>query len=262
MNQPKVIFSQWDKAARLAALRRAIHALEGGPAASEPLAFGDPLIDRPLGGGLARGALHEIAATSPLAAAPLGFALALVARASGPLVLVLHEPAAAEDGAPYGPGLDAFGVTPERLLLVRVRRAEQVLWAMEEALRLAALAAVIGEIRGNARAIDLVATRRLALAACKSHVPAFLLRAGARPGAIAAATRWAIGPAPSADALGPGPPRLEARLLRNRSGALGAWILEWSPHAYRFRAVATLSQPVAAAASDRPAATAARRRAG
>jgi protein ImuA len=246
---------------RLAALRQLIRALERGPGAAlgeaTPLAFGDPLIDGPLGGGLMRGALHEIATRAPLATAPLGFALALLARAPGPFVFVLHEPAAAEDGAPYGPGLDAFGIAPERLIIVRVRRPEQVLWAMEEALRLAALAAVIGEIRGATRAVDLVATRRLALAAGKSGVAAFLLRAGAMPGAIAAATRWTIAPAPSRDPLGLGPPRLAARLLRNRFGLPGAWLLEWSPHAYRFQA-ATLSEPLAALPLDRPVAPHAR----
>ena len=200
-----------------------------------------------------RGTLHELATRAPLATAPLGFALALIARASGALVLVLHDPAAAEDGAPYGPGLDAFGIAPARLVIVRVRRPEQVLWAMEEALRLSTLAAVIGEIRGTTRAVDLVATRRLALAAGKSGVAAFLLRAGAMPGAIAAATRWLIAPAPSRDPLGLGPPRLEARLMRNRFGPPGAWLLEWSPHAYRFHA-ATLSEPLAALPRDRPAA--------
>jgi protein ImuA len=247
---------------RLAALRRLIRIIEHGPGArlgeAKPLAFGDPLIDAPLGGGLMRGVLHELATRAPLAAAPLGFALALLARTAGPLVLVLHDPAAAEDGAPYGPGLAAFGVAPERLVIARVRRPEQVLWAMEEVLRLSALAAVIGEIRGPTRAVDLVATRRLALAAGKSGVAAFLLRAGAMPGAIAAATRWLIAPAPSRDPLGLGPPRTEARLVRNRFGPTGAWLLEWSPHAYCFHAE-PLPEPLAPLPLDRPAAPQIRR---
>jgi protein ImuA len=238
-------------------LRRLIRAIERGPGAAlgeaTPLAFGDSAIDAPLGGGLMRGVLHELATKAPLASTPLGFALALMARAPGPLVLVLHEPTAAEDGAPYGPGLAAFGVAPERLVIVYARRPEQVLWSMEQALRLSALTAVIGEIRGATRAVDLVATRRLALAAGKSGVAAFLLRAGVLPGAVAAATRWLIAPAPSRDPLGLGPPRLEARLLRNRFGPPGAWLLEWSPHAYRFHA-ATLPEPLAALPRDRPAA--------
>jgi protein ImuA len=265
----KLVTLQWDspsfRSLRLAALRRLIRVLERGPGTAlteaSPLAFGDPAIDAPLGGGLMRGALHEVATKAPLAAAPLSFVLALLARTSGPLVLVLHDPAAAEDGTPYGPGLEAFGVAPERLVIVRVRRPDQVLWAMEQALRLPALAAVIGEIRGAARAVDLVATRRLALAAGKSGVAAFLLRAGASPSAIAAATRWLIAPAPSRDTLGLGPPRLEARLVRNRFGPLGAWILEWSSHAYRFHA-APLSEPMAPLPLDRPAATRPLRHAG
>jgi protein ImuA len=265
----KIFFSQWSspsfRGSRLAALRRLIRSLEHGPGAAldqaKPLAFGDPAIDAPLGGGLMRGVLHELATKAPLATAPLGCVLALIARTTGPLVLVLHEPAATEDGAPYGPGLSAFGVAPERLIIARVRRPEQVLWAMEQALRLSALAAVIGEIRGATRAVDLVATRRLALAAGKSGVPAFLVRAGAAPGAIAAATRWIITPAPSRDPLGLGPARLEARLVRNRFGPPGAWLLEWSPHAYRFHAE-PLPEPLAALPRDRPAAPRSIRRAG
>ena len=55
----------------------------------------------------------------------------------------------AENGAPYGPGLDGAGIAPERLITVAAARARDVLWAMEEALRCRAVGVVIGEIRAT-----------------------------------------------------------------------------------------------------------------
>src|SRR5262249_58081546 len=37
----------------------------------------------------------------------------------------------AENGAPYGPGLDEIGIAPERLITVAAARERDVLWAME-----------------------------------------------------------------------------------------------------------------------------------
>ena len=73
--------------------------------------------------------------------------------------------AAGEGGGPYGPGLDLFGLASARLLVLRVPKPVDVLWAMEEALRCRALACVIAELTGDGAAADLTATRRLALAA-------------------------------------------------------------------------------------------------
>jgi protein ImuA len=70
-----------------------------------------------------------------------------------------------EGGGPYGPGLDLFGLASARLLVVRVPKPVDVLFAMEEALRCRALACVIAEMSGDGVAADLTATRRLTLAA-------------------------------------------------------------------------------------------------
>ena len=73
----------------------------------------DP-IDRALGGGLACGALHELAPTAPInLGATSGFALAVAACASGErrqVLWVTTDYAAGEGGGPYGPGLDLFGL--------------------------------------------------------------------------------------------------------------------------------------------------------
>src|SRR5262249_6332527 len=160
-------------AARIDRLRRQLCALEaatglaGGCGA--PLTLGNPVIDDALGGGLSIGALHEIAAAREAeTAAASGFALALAARRtslrgappttdlpaigsdararndeSAVSVLtpgrnvfwIAEDLSLAENGAPYGPGLDEIGIAPERLITVAAARERDVLWAMEEALR-------------------------------------------------------------------------------------------------------------------------------
>ena len=60
-----------------------------------------------------------------------------------------------ESGAPYGPGLDAFALTSERLLTVSVSHRRDLLRAMERSLRCRAVAAVIGKWRHGV--IDMVA---------------------------------------------------------------------------------------------------------
>ncbi len=145
--------------------------------------------------------------------------------------------ALAENGAPYGPGLDAFGLIPERLIRIAVANAREVPWAMEEALRGRGVGAVIGELRGGE--IGLTASRRLSLAAGRDGATAFLLRAAPSPEPLAAASRWVIGAAPSAHGYGhgygPGPPRLSVRLARNRRGNCGSWLLEWNSDEPAFR---------------------------
>jgi protein ImuA len=231
-------------------LRRKLSAAEAATGlghGAAPLTLGIPAIDATLGGGLSRGALHEIAAMRESeTAAATGFALALAARAAGRAVLWIAEDLSlAENGMPYGPGLDEAGIAPERLITVAAARSRDVLWAMEEALRCRAVGVAIGELR--ARDIDQVASRRLSLAAAAGDTLGLILRTAPDDAPSAAATRWIIGAAPS----GIGPPRFVAHLIRNRRGHLGAWIVEWNSVEQRFE-LATHSQPVAGAAFDRP----------
>jgi protein ImuA len=240
----------------LARLRQAL-ALESGQSAGDSrLPLGIPSLDAALGGGLAAKALHEIAAAGEAEIpAATGFALILAARNPGPLVWIAEDMAFAENGAPYGPGLEELGLAPERLIAVGAAKSRDVLWAMEEALASAA-GSVIGEIRGR---IDSTATRRLSLVAGRGRGLALLLRStpGAEPSA--AATRFLVGAAPSrlpdvagaaAMALGPGPPRFSIRLARNRRGPLGEWMLEFDRVEQRFAPADR--EPVAQTAFDRP----------
>lgn len=217
--------------------------LDGAPGCQP---FGIEAINAALGGGLALGALHEIAAVSEAhLAAATGFALGLAARGQARVLWIAEDMALIESGAPYGPGLEAFGLAPERLLTVSAAQRCDLLWAMEEALRCRAVHAVIGELRHGE--IDMVALRRLSLAAAESGALALLLRAAPMGDASTAATRWIVGAAPS---FGNENARFAAQLVRNRRGPLGSWILEWSDSDERFL-LATPAQPVAAPALDR-----------
>jgi protein ImuA len=233
-------------------LRQHLRALEKpSPLEGEAgfLPLGIKPIDTALGGGLARGALHEIAAASEAhLTAATGFVLGLTAQKRSRVCLIAEDMALAESGALYGGGLDLFGLAPERLLTVAAGRHRDLLWAMEEALRCRAAGAVIGEWRHGA--IDAVAVRRLSLAAAESGALALVLRAAPAADASTAATRWIVGAAPSAATMyGPGAPRFAAQLIRNRRGPLGSWILQWSSNDERF--LLAPAQPVAVPVLDR-----------
>jgi protein ImuA len=230
---------------RLQALQKT-PGIEGRPGT---LPFGIPAIDAMLGGGLARGALHEVAATGEAhLPAVAGFALAVAKRAAPSLRLIWisEDMALAESGAPHGTGLEAFGLAPEQLVTVSAAHRRDLLWAMEEALRCGATTAVIGEMRAGT--IDGVAIRRLSLAAAESGTLALLLRTEPPSDASTAATRWLVGAAPS---IVPGIPRVAAQLVRNRRGPTETLILEWSDSDGQF-ILATHAQPLAAPALDRP----------
>jgi protein ImuA len=247
----------------LCALKHSLRSLEpdADPGA---IPFGITPIDQALGGGLARAALHEIAASTESAiTAATHFALGLAAHGKEPraVLWVAEDMGLVENGAPYGPGIDDLGLCPERLVTVTAAKSRDVLWAMEEALRCRPVGVVIGEIRSADR-LDLVASRRLSLAAGQRDVCTFLLRTAPGTDASAAATRWTVAAAPSLEraddakkshpAPGPGPPRFSVHLTRNRRGPLGSWLLEWHRVERRFDLASSVSEPVADAIFDRP----------
>ena len=249
----------------LAELRKTLAALERSPGLDGEagmLASGIPPVDAALGGGLARGALHEIAAISEShLATATAFALGITGARAGPAhratVWIAPDMALAENGAPCGSGLDDMARPPERILTVTVNRTRDLLWAMEEALHCRAVGVAIGELRNDA--IDSVALRRLSLAAATHRAIAVVLRAAPTRTASVAVTRWVVSAAPSQPRFGRdiGTPRIAAQLVRNRRGPLGDWILEWSDRDERFVLAATHPQPVARPAADRPARAAA-----
>jgi protein ImuA len=246
-----------DRSERLAALRRRLEALERDRrAAGKARPFGVAQIDQALPqGGLALGALHEVAGADgdeEDGAVPAAFLAGILARLM-PERSVLWCSAA---GDLYGPGLAACGLKPERLILARVPGEPALLWAMEEGLRSAALAAVIGEVE----TLSLAASRRLQLAAEASGTTAFALRrwrngeraARQRGAPNAAMTRWRVKALPAGldaeDTPGIGRPRWRLELWRCRGGVPASWMVEACD--------ATGHVSVAAELGDRPLAQA------
>jgi len=216
-----VVFHRPDRAlledlrARIRKLERHAPERDDGPAI---LSFAAPEIDGALSwGGLPRGALHEVGGERGAAA---GFCAVLLARLAGETGTVLW---CRHGRGLYGPGLEAFGLVPERLVVARGHSRNDILWAMEEGLNSGALAAVLGEADGIAS----TAARRLQLAAEKGGVTALLLLGG-ETASNTALTRWRVAVEPSLPANGGfDVPRWRVDLVRCRNGVPAAWIVEW-----------------------------------
>jgi protein ImuA len=146
-----------------------------------------------------------------------------------------------EFGVPYAPGLKAFGLDPARLLFIRSRTREEALWAMEEALRIGGIGAVVGT--RNAK-LDLTASRRLQLAAEAAGLPVFLLRTHKDDTHSAGCTRWRVAPHKAAkDGFGFfANPRWHVALERVRGGRTGEWVVEWNHDALCLRLPAGLGR--------------------
>jgi protein ImuA len=236
----------------LSRLRRAIAQTETFGEDAPARALGVTAVDVALGGGLQGGALHEVSAAAPVhLGAAAGFALALAALAPEPrrqTLWIATDFGNLETGAPYGPGLDQFGLCTDRLLVIHVARPVDALFAMEEALKCRALATVIAEFADTP---DLTATRRLSLAARYGGGIALLLRHKAGNAPSVARTRWQIAAAPSLpdEFGGIGRTAFTLSLTRNRRGPCGNWTLTWDHHEHAF---SPLSVGLDAAASDRP----------
>ena len=165
--------------------------------------------------------LSELFAASPRDGGATGFLLAQLPH-DRPLLWVQERMAILEGGRIYPPGL---GLSD--LIHVEARDARAALWAMEEGLRCAALGAVIGELWGDPRSLDFTATRRLAVAAERYGVAAFLIRLGGHANLSGARRRWRIGSAPSLphefDPRAPGEATWDAELFRARGATPGRW---------------------------------------
>jgi len=186
-------------------------------------------------GGLVQGALHEIVGTPGANGAVGGFAAALLSLMSrseavggqGVVLWCQRRRDADEMGALYAPGLAAFGLQPAQLLVVQARRDRDVLWAMEEGVKSAALVAVLGEIDD----LSFTASRRLQLAAEANGVAILLVRSGSQHSSTtsAAMTRWKVGSGrtKAAQIGSTYETSWQLELLRCRGGAPGRWTVEW-----------------------------------
>jgi len=244
----------------LAALRGRIERIEAHGEACSPrrVRLGHADADATLQGGLALGALHEVfAQAGRQSAAATGFVAALAGRSAGrrPLVWIRQDFTEIESGGVSMSGLAGLGLDPRLLVTVRAADVECALRTAADALACDAIGAVVLEVWGEARQIDLTASRKLTLAAQASGVTGLVLRMAAEPQPSTAETRWIVRAAHSPPASSAwsawGVPLFDAQLVRNRHGPVGRWIMEWKCDECLFAKPATYPQPVAAAPADR-----------
>ncbi len=184
-----------------------------------------------LKGGLQHGVLHEVFARTGHEASATGFVAGLAVRvAADKHTLWIRQDFSAHEFGELSPsGLLELGFDPVRMLLLSVANASDGLRAANDALSCAALGAVVIEIPGSPKALDLTASRRLTLAAAQKSVTAFLLRFCAQPDASTAETRWLVRAAASQTQNEDwGYPAFEVDLIRNRHGKTGNWFMEWN----------------------------------
>lgn len=247
----------------LASLRGSIERIEAHADATAParVALGHVDADAMLQGGLALAAVHEVFAEGRQSAAATGFIAGLAGRATArrPLVWVRQDFAEMESGALSMSGLAELGLDPRRVVTVHAADVDAALRTAADALACDALGAVVLEVWGQARQLDLVASRKLTLAAQASGVTGLLLRVAAEPQPSTAETRWIVRAAHSPPALPSmpawsawGAPVFDAQLVRNRHGPVGRWIMEWKCDECLFEKPAADPQPVAAAPAHRP----------
>ena len=244
----------------LASLRGSIERIETHADASAPVrvVLGHADADAALQGGLALAAVHEVFAEAGRhSAAATGFLAGLAGRVATrrPLVWVRQDFTEIESGALSASGLAELGLDPLLLVTVRAADVDTALRTAADALACDAVGAVVLEVWGEARQLDLVASRKLTLAAQASGVTGLLLRVAAEPAPSTAETRWIVRAAhspPASAASAWGAPVFDAQLVRNRHGPVGRWIMEWKCDECLFEKPAAYPQPVAAAPAHRP----------
>ena len=242
----------------IADLRRYLERLDRHGHEAAVLPFGLEIIDRHLPlRGLPQGHLHEAleaGAASRYAGLATLFVAGILARMRSPVLWCLRGRDL------FAPALARVGLHPDRVIFCETWKDRDVLPAMEEGLKCAGLAAVVGEVSK----LSLNASRRLQLCAGESGVTALVIRrwhnttekeAAAEPSA--AATRWRVAPSPSPASGFDGLPRQcwQLDLLRARGGEPHSWVLEACDATGHLALPAALAERSAAAGEERRAAT-------
>lgn len=229
--------------------------------------LGQAQLDEAIGGGLQHGRLHEIfarnLADNGSATGFIAGLASLLGKSERPLFW-LREEAAERRARLHAPGLAEMGLDPARMVLAVLPDAMALLRAAVDVVRSPSVCVAVIELWQRPRALDLTASRRLALAAETSGVTILLLRVEAEPAPSAAQTRWSVQATPSTALEGgaPGNPAFIVELLRQRGRPDGgAWRLEWDRDRTCFSG-STLSGAMVSPASGQSLENAERRRAG
>lgn len=225
-------------------LRARIAAVERQRASVSPhlVATGHAGIDAATGGGVMRARLHEVfAASTDDSGSASGFSamLAVLLTRPGATLFWLRERSAeTRGGCLHAPGLADIGIDPGRVVLGVMDDALGLLRVAAEVVRCPDVDVAVIELWRMPRALDLTASRRLAVAAESSGVTALMLRADAEPTPSAAHSRWSVAAAAAVplEANAPGYPTLAVNLLRQRGGpADRGWQVEWDRDQRIFR---------------------------
>ncbi len=137
------------------------------------------------------------------------------------------------------------------------QKEKDVIWAMDEALKCAALTAVVGELHD----ISFTASRRLQLAVEESQVTGFILRKSYQSkskesGTTACASRWSISSLPSEiveELPGVGFPKWRVELSRMRNGRTGMWDVMWMNGKFEYLRASRLLQSILSESEERKA---------
>jgi protein ImuA len=170
------------------------------------------------------GAIHEFVTTDiETQAAASGFIAGIIAALMQNSGVVLWISASRTI---FPPALKAFNIDPGRVIFVDLNNQKEVAWALDEALKLNGLAAVVGEMQD----INFTASRRFQLAVEQSQVTGFLFNRKNMSASNACLTRWRISARASVvegDLPGVGFPAWKVELLKVRNGRPGSWDITW-----------------------------------
>ena len=193
------------------------------------LPFGLDAIDQRLPtGGLALGALHEVAGGGNGAvhgAAAALFAAGIMARTAGQILWCV----ARRDL--FAPAMAQAGLHPDRIIYAEVGDEKSVLACFEEGLRHGGLSGVVGEVAK----LSMTTSRRLQLVAETSGTLAIAVRRWRRMAEAsdfgqptASVTRWRVSALPSSPlpVPGVGRPRWLVELIRARAGECADFVVE------------------------------------
>ena len=236
-------------------LRERIQRIEGSAGRRRAvLPFGVPTIDQHLpGGGLALGALHEIAGGGHGAldgAAVALFAAGIAARTRGRVLWCVTR----QDL--FAPALAQAGLSPNRVIYVEAGDDKSLLACFEEGLRHGGLGAVVAEVAQ----LRMMASRRLQLSAEGSGTVGIAIRRWRRVAEAAdfgqptaSVTRWRVSVMPSSPLPVPGVGRARwlLELIRCRAGESADFEVEACDAKGRLALPADLADGSAAAEAGR-----------
>ncbi|MFQ5489523.1 MAG: ImuA family protein [Phycisphaerae bacterium] len=163
-------------------------------------------------GGLPVGAVTEIFSAAPgTGASTLAYRIARAVAGPSRAILVVDT-----RGDFYPPAAWQLGLAPRQLLVVRARQARSVLWALNQALRCPAVAAVLADVD----CLTDADSRRLQLAAEAGRTVGLLLRPSPNSRRSFAAVQMLVEPVPTDDGsnvpLSGTKKRTNAQLRRSR----------------------------------------------